>query len=136
MGSVKKYFDAKNPECVSQTEQSHKNECDINKIVARALKSGVLPVVSDRGLFGDFSNVDYQNMQIKIARAKEQFMRLPVNIRTRFSNDVGSLLEFIDNPDNKEEAVKLGLLRADEVKPDLSGEKTDVKDDAGKATAV
>lgn len=110
MGICKVYFNKDDPRCVSVTEQSHKNECDINKIIARAEKTGLLPVSLDRGTFGDFSGVDFVTMNIKIAKAKEAFMSLPVDIRTRFGNDVGALLDFIDNPANLEEARKLKLL--------------------------
>lgn len=110
MGKCKLMFDPKDPRCVSVTEQAHANECDINMIIARAEKSGMFPVASDRGQFGDFSGIDFQSMQCKIAAAKQAFMALPVAVRTRFSNDVGELLSFLDDVRNRDEAIKLGLI--------------------------
>jgi len=110
MGNSVLYFNVDDPASVSVTEQSHENACDINKIIARAEKTGLMPVSLDRGSFGDFSNIDYEVMQVKIARANQAFMSLPVSIRNRFRNDVGELLAFVDDPVNLEEAVKLKLL--------------------------
>lgn len=129
MGTVKLIFDSTDPRSVSKTEQSHKNECNINKIIARAEKTGMLPVNMNRGMFGDFSSVDFLDMNIKIAKAREAFMSLPVDIRSRFSNDVSVLLDFIDNPANADEARRLQLL------PPLSAAELKAKEEAVRASA-
>lgn len=111
------FFDLDDPKSISVTEQSHENACDINKIIARAEKTGLMPVALNRGVFGDFSNVDYEVMQVKIAKANQAFMSLPVSIRNRFRNSVAELLAFIDDPVNLEEAVKLKLLPKSKLPP-------------------
>ena len=50
MGLNKTYFDKNNPKSIAVTEQSHKAECDINKIIARAEKTGFMPVNLDGAL--------------------------------------------------------------------------------------
>jgi len=127
MGAVKLIFDKKDPRSVSKTEQSHRASCDINKIIARAEKTGLMPVNLNRGVFGDFSSVDFVDMNIKIAKAKEAFMSLPVAIRSRFGNDVAALLDFVDNPANEEEARELKLI------PGLTPEQVKAKNDAARA---
>ena len=41
--------------------------------------------------------------------AEEQFGALPANVRREFDNDPGKMLEFIQDPDNYERGVELGL---------------------------
>ena len=95
----------------SLTKSEFKDECDINNVVKRALRTGVLPGVDREALYGDFSQVeDYATAQIKIAEAKSEFEQLPSSIKEKFDNDVANLLDFVDDPENEAEAIKLGLL--------------------------
>ena len=64
------------------------------------------------GQFADVSNVDsFASMQIHAAEARTAFERMPAKLRFRFDNDPEKLLAFLDNPENKEEAIKLGLIK-------------------------
>ena len=95
----------------SLTKSEFKDECDINNVVKRALRTGVLPGVDREALYGDFSQVEnYAEAQIKIANAKSEFEQLPSGIKEKFDNDVTNLLDFVDDPENEAEAIKLGLL--------------------------
>lgn len=94
----------------SMTNQSSKKSCDINYIIDKYQKTGVAPVVKDKALFGDFSNVsDYQNAQNTIIKAEEQFSSLNSKIRERFNNNPSKFLEFVSNPQNKDEGIRLGI---------------------------
>lgn len=96
---------------VSKTEQSHKKACDINNIVKRYIKTGLLKQRLSKGVYGDFSSIeDYQTCMNKIIDAQQDFMAVPSNIRKRFDNDPGKLIEFISDDDNYDEAIKLGLV--------------------------
>lgn len=100
----------------SMTLQSEKDKCDINNIVAAAVATGFVDHVAAReGQWGvDVSEVvDYQTALNFVRQADEQFMELPANVRARFNNDAGKFLAFIENPDNRDEARKLGLLKPD-----------------------
>jgi phage internal scaffolding protein len=44
-----------------------------------------------------------------VRQADENFMRLDAKVRSRFNNSPQEFLEFFANPDNTEEAVRLGL---------------------------
>lgn len=91
------------------TKQEFKDECDINRIMARALRHGVLPQ-QPGALYGDFSEVgDYQEAQNIILHAQQQFAALPSKVRERFDNDPANMLRFVSDPKNKEEGRKLGL---------------------------
>lgn len=96
----------------SLTEQCHKDDCDVNVILQRFAKTGVLPENTRRGVFGDFSALpdDYREACALIEDARKRFDSLPSAVRERFNNDPAQLLEFLDNPDNESEARKLGIL--------------------------
>jgi len=105
----------------SETQQHLKEEVDVNHIVARALRTGILgdPLAIGRreGIFADVSAVgDFHSSLRRIDAAKEAFMELPADLRKRFNHDPANLLAFLADPANKEEAVKLGLVKPDPVK--------------------
>lgn len=101
----------------SLTKQEFKTECDINVIMKRALRSGVLPQQAG-AMYGDFSEVtDYQEAQGIILQARQQFEALPSDVRDRFGNTPEGMLRFISNPANKAEARKLGLLNPEPPPP-------------------
>jgi hypothetical protein len=46
-------------------------------------------------------------------------MRLPAELRARFENDPAKLIEFIDNSENLDEAINLGLVNKPENLPQV-----------------
>lgn len=95
----------------SLTKSEFKDECDINNIVRRSLVSGSLPSGSRQPMFDDFTQIqDYSFVQNQIAKASQAFYMLPSELREKFDNNVATLLDFLDNPDNLKEAQALGLL--------------------------
>lgn len=98
-----------------RTKQSFKNECDINTIVGRFAKTGVLSHTHGREpIWGDVEAMDFQGAMQLVANAREDFAALPSKLRDRFHNDPGALLGFLSNENNREEAIRLGLLNAPE----------------------
>ena len=66
------------------------------------------------GTYGDFSEMgDYMENMNKIVQAREMFDALPSRVRERFGNNPGAMIDFVMDPNNKEEAKKLGLLKED-----------------------
>ena len=103
----------------SRTEQAHRDEVDINKIVARYQRTGVLPVRSGVAQFGDFSQIgDYHEALDQVMVAERMFHELPSGVRRRFANDPGKLIQFLSDPGNLAEAVSLGLVSADALPAD------------------
>lgn len=96
----------------SRTKQSFKKECDINNILARYAKTGLLtPVESRPPAFLDVSEVgDYQSAVENVRSANELFMELPSGIRSEFRNDPGEFLDFCTDPENEDRMRELGLL--------------------------
>lgn len=97
-----------------RTQQHFKDECDINFIVDRWVKTGVLTHVSHaEAVVGDFDGPeDYQEAVERVFKAQESFQALPSEIRSRFANDPALLMRFVSDPENQAEAVKLGLANA------------------------
>lgn len=96
----------------SLTRQEFAQESDINHLM-RKYASGLpsSPPGARPPVFGDFSNVpDYQTALNKVIDAQERFAELPSQVRRRFDNDPAKLLEFLASDDNREEAVRLGLI--------------------------
>jgi len=94
-----------------RTKQSFKDECDINTIMGRYLKTGQLEHVN-RAIpqFANLEGIDYQEAMYLVAESRTLFAELPAEVRYKFHNDPGQFLDFMNNPDNKAEMATMGLL--------------------------
>lgn len=100
----------------SRTKSEFKEEADVNNIVAQCIKKAIaLPSGDRQPMFEDFSEIGtYQDAVHSVAKANEEFSHLPSEIRAKFDNNVQSLIDFLDDPENKAEAIELGLLPEDQ----------------------
>ena len=99
--------------CLEPTlaQQHFKDECDINNILRQFNVTGLLPEAPLSPRYGDFTGIhDYHTALNAVIAADDGFMALPATLRARFQNDPEQLIEFLDNPNNYDEAVKLGLV--------------------------
>lgn len=97
----------------SLTHQSFAEDADINTLVRRfGISDGAIPpAVADPRFYGDFSDVGDFRSALDLTRdAVERFQSLPAKLRDRFAHDPVRLWEFVNDPDNVEEAITLGLL--------------------------
>lgn len=93
------------------TEQHHAEWCNIKAIIKRYDKTGLLDHVNKfEGQFGDLSGADFKTMMDKVTKAEQSFQMLPSAVRNRFRNSVQEFLAFFENPENRDEAIKLGLI--------------------------
>ena len=91
----------------SMTEQQYKDDCSIDGIIRRY---GVLPPPNVTPVVVDVSDIgDFRESMQKVVDAKEHFAELPAQIRERFGHSPESFYNFLADPSNTEEAVKLGL---------------------------
>lgn len=93
-------------------DSSFKAESDINTIVARYRKTGVLGDEARRAAaqYGDFSAVPtFAEMQEKVIAANALFAALPAVVRKQFDNDPGAFLRASETAEGRELMVKLGL---------------------------
>ncbi|WNK15048.1 MAG: internal scaffolding protein [Microvirus sp.] len=106
----------------SLTKQCFAGECNINNIMARYKRKAGVDFLSQyqgymEGAFGDASAAtDYQTALNAVMQAQEAFDALPSNIRSRFENSPSSLLSFLSDSSNRDEAQALGLLNPVAVK--------------------
>jgi phage internal scaffolding protein len=70
-----------------------------------------MPINQSEARYGDFTDADdYHTALNKIIAAEDDFMALPAEIRTQFDNNPANLIGFLNDPSNKAEAEKLGLV--------------------------
>ncbi len=96
----------------NMTKQSFKDECDINKIMEKFQKTGLISHYAAHGpTYQDIPAVDYLDAQYIIAEANSQFEELPSSIRKRFENDPSKFLDFVQDKKNLPELRELGLAK-------------------------
>ena len=94
----------------ARTEQCHRDECDINKIIAKYDRTGVLNHVNDfEARYEDLTGLDYQTMLNTVANANSMFEGLPSEIRNQFANDPAKFISFMDDENNNEQMYEMGL---------------------------
>lgn len=94
-----------------RTLQAFKAECDINRIMKRYQQTGVIDHINRaQPRFGDIQVYDFQESLNIVLEAEARFAALPAEVRDRFGNDPGRLLDFVSKPENAQEAAKLGLI--------------------------
>lgn len=99
----------------SRTKQSELEDSDINNIMARYATTGQLPSMRDpsKALYGDFSEVeDYQTSLAKVMAAEEKFNSLPSELRRKFDYNPQAMIDFIHDPNNREECIKYGFINS------------------------
>lgn len=94
----------------SMAKQSFREHADINKIMERHAKTGVAPVNRTQGTYQDNPNISYHEAMQVIVESQEAFESQPAAIRNYFKNDPALMLEFLHNEENREEAIRLGLI--------------------------
>lgn len=116
----------------SMTQQQFKDEADINYIVSMYDSSGVMPTFHGDGqptqpVFGDFASLpdNAQEMYNRMIEAKNNFDNLPLAVRKRFNYDPAAFLEFVDNPENLDDLVAMGLATKTAIESDNHTESMD-----------
>lgn len=97
----------------SRVKQSATDETDINLIFKRFEETGELTHISNQLMSYRDASLDpkdlHEAMNI-VADAQSLFNELPGSTRHRLGHDVANFLPFIDNPENLDECIELGLL--------------------------
>lgn len=106
-----------------RTQQHFKRECDINNILKRMRKNGgiVPPSMLNmrQAFYSDVSNLgDFTTMQRQVIDAKTAFMTMSAQVRKRFNHDPAELIAFVQDNNNRDEAIELGLIPKPEPAPE------------------
>ncbi len=99
---------------VSLAKQSMADECNINNIMAKYQKTGLLDHVNKySGEYGEaIGHQDYHESMNQVLAAQAAFESLPSGLRSRFQNSPEAFINFVDDPDNIPELIEMGLLEA------------------------
>lgn len=106
------------------TDQSMKKLCDINNIVSKFMKTGVLPLGRQNPQYGDVSEIpSLEDAFEAVKLAQEAFYDLPADVRKDIDNDPSKLGLWLSDEANYEKAVKHGLLKAKPQEPVLPSDQ-------------
>lgn len=117
----------------SRVQQQFLEASDINNIMRKYHQTGMVTHLNHNpGRYADLTKIkNYQDSLQTVINAEAAFMTLSSDVRKRFSNSPQEVINFLQNPNNLDEAVKLGLVKPPEPKPskndDLNDDKTPAK---------
>lgn len=104
----------------------------VEEMIERGFASGDNFSYLEKASFGDFSSsYDYEDVLNAAAETREHYEELPDHIRAMFKSPE-ELLNFVEDPNNQEKAVALGIL---ERKPQESAKESNVPNVEGQQSA-
>lgn len=112
----------------SRTKQSMSENLDVNNIIKRYKKTGILQRATDfEGIYGDFTTYDLREAIEKVRDAEKLFMEVPSKIRNQFENNAAAFIDFATNPANRQQMVDWNMadplpVEAAPAEPAVSGE--------------
>lgn len=93
------------------TEQAHKQQCDINEIIRKYDRTGlIMHTVKFEHKYGDATGTDFKTALDMVTGAQAMFDELPLHVKKRFKNSPEEYLRFFEDENNREEAIALGLI--------------------------
>lgn len=95
----------------NMTQQNFKDECDINNIMARYAKTGILPDNLNPAMpqYLDATGFDFSIAMNLVAEATSSFAQLPADVRSDFNHDPALFLDFVADPANGPKLAEMGL---------------------------
>lgn len=95
-----------------KTEQHHAPTADINAIVNRHKPGQFIgdPRATRQPMFIDVPSETFHESLNRVCDVQNKFATLPSRIRGMFHNDPFQMLRFVENPENRQKALKLGLV--------------------------
>lgn len=108
------------------TKQSHKDECDIHRILRQFQRTGIIThVQSARPTYEDLpDSVDFQESLRLLSQAQDAFASLPSVVRDYFRNDPGRFLAAFNDPSQRPKLEEFGLVNARPAPPASTGEES------------
>lgn len=96
----------------SMTKQSFKDECDINNILDRYQRTGMIDHLTKHNYqYGDFDPVEYHDAMNTIAEGNTMFEELPSKVRAYFEGDPQKFMEYAQDEANIEQLREWGLAK-------------------------
>lgn len=116
----------------SLVQRHFQQECDVNFIVDRYVKTGELSHLSENSpVFADVSDVPDDLMQSydKIFAAEAAFMQLPSKLRKELDNDPARLGAWLQDVNNRDAAIEYGLLGVQSVRTNVESNEGSKKEE-------
>jgi len=106
----------------SRTQQQFKDQVDVNKIMSKFKKTGVINHLNSKsGVYSDLHEIpDLASALNTVAKAQTAFMELPSELRKKFGNDPENLIKYLQDDKNIAESVELGLRIATKPEPSMA----------------
>lgn len=100
------------------TQQHFKEAVDINNILAKYRKTGIMEHVKlAKERYGDFTELgEYAVHLDKVAKAQQAFESLPAELRNQFNNSIPGFFEYVMKEENYDQCVKWGIFDPKEPK--------------------
>lgn len=93
-----------------RTKQAHQSECDINQVLSKYLKTGVIDHVSShQGQYGEAPGIDFKEALDLVRRSQDMFDELPAKARKHFNNDPAAFMDAVHEEGNDALMYELGL---------------------------
>lgn len=95
----------------SKVQNHFRDTQNINCIMKRYRRGMPLEVEKRPMHYGDFASAaSFQEAMNRVVSAQEQFSELPGEVKKYFNQNPAELINFINDPKNKEKAIELGLI--------------------------
>lgn len=112
-----------------RTKQSFKDQCDINFIMGRYLKSGAVDHLAKHGgQYGDVSPLSFHEAMNIVSTAEQMFNDLSSDVRKRFANDPARFLDFVQKRDSDGNLVNGAEMRLLGLAPPLAEPEPTARD--------
>lgn len=100
-------------------EQSHAKETEINNIVkTHGVSRLALTREAQTLVFDDVTTNDFQEAMNLIKRGNDVFQQLSSKERAEFNNSPEQYLDYVHNPENREELINRGWMNPPEPEPE------------------
>lgn len=95
----------------SQTDPSFAEQCNVNNIIKKYKETGqITHMARSQGVYADVSTVtDLLTATTQVEKAAEAFKTIPAELRRKLNEDPAALIDFLNDPNNDEEAIYYGL---------------------------
>jgi len=96
----------------SKVEQHHAPQAETSSIVNRHAPGQYIgdPRATRKPMFLDIPSESFHESLNRVCDVQNAFGSLPARIRGIFHNDPFQLLRFVENPENRSKALKMGLV--------------------------
>lgn len=94
----------------SLTDESFKQECDIDFIISNFVQRGINPPEHQVQYGKQFTSEDFVRSMETVAECKSAFEELPAIEKEKFNNSVTNFLDFVSNPENLRYSYEHGYI--------------------------